>query len=89
VDVIEFTGDAVVVHGVAHEADGSRAADDPRWTVVVPARQTAPTVGERVTVHVPQDHLHLFDATDGRRLPDSGAAPASAPAGAGERHEGS
>jgi multiple sugar transport system ATP-binding protein len=66
VDVVEFTGDAVVVHGLVHEAPGP--GDEARWTVVVPARQPAPAVGDRVTVHVPADRLHLFDAEDGRRL---------------------
>lgn len=63
-DVVEFAGDAVVVHLTG---DGMRAA------VTVPARGSWPAVGDRVTVTVPAERLHLFDPADGRRLPAVGA----------------
>ncbi|OHV62750.1 ABC transporter [Pseudofrankia sp. BMG5.36] len=68
VDVIEFTGDTAVVHGISQGAAAGRSAHDLPWTVVIPARQPAPAVGERVTVRVPHTHLHLFDPDDGHRL---------------------
>ena len=68
VDVVEFTGDSAVVHGIARESAGG--GQDLKWTVVIPARRPAPAVGARVAVHVPPAHLHFFDPADGHRLGD-------------------
>jgi multiple sugar transport system ATP-binding protein len=79
VDVIEFTGDAVIVHctGTPGPADVPSVADAPDtagWTVTVSAREAPPVVGQPVRVRVPAGALHLFDPADGRRLPEPNAA---------------
>lgn len=61
VDVVEFTGDAVVVHC---------AGELGRWAVAVRAGVDQPAVGDRVRARVAAAHLHLFDATTGRRIDD-------------------
>ncbi|WP_018503148.1 ABC transporter ATP-binding protein [Parafrankia discariae] len=59
VDVVEFTGDAVVVHC---------AGELGRWSVAVRAGVDQPVVGDRVRTTVAAAHLHLFDATTGHRV---------------------
>ncbi len=62
VDVVEFTGDGVIVNC---------RSELGRWAVVLPAHDCVPAADERLRVHVPASRLHLFDAAGGRRLPDA------------------
>jgi multiple sugar transport system ATP-binding protein len=59
VDILEFTGDGMVVHCVGESG---------RWAVLARADVTLPRVGERIQVQVPAERLHLFNAVTGDRL---------------------
>jgi multiple sugar transport system ATP-binding protein len=59
VDILEFTGDGMVVHCVGESG---------RWAVLARADATLPRVGDRIWVQVPAERLHLFNAVTGDRL---------------------
>ncbi|HJQ46739.1 MAG TPA: ABC transporter ATP-binding protein [Amycolatopsis sp.] len=59
VDVVEFTGDAMIAQCTS---------DSGRWSVVVAGGAEVPAVGDPVRAYVPAQRLHLFDPETGNRL---------------------
>ncbi|KDA42495.1 ABC transporter ATP-binding protein [Frankia sp. BMG5.23] len=77
VDVVEFTGDVVVVHCVSGAAAAGETGEwdagpdevgPARWAVTVPAQAGVPDVGTPLRVRVPARRLHLFDPVSGQRV---------------------